>query len=158
MAKRLVCVALLLAVAAALPGRADAATVRQTIDTTGRTLSCGGQTIVFSGAYTMTARDDTRQVANGWRSNGVLTANFSAVTATNQSTGAVYNVVGVTSTTYSFAFGGLDTADVHTFVQTWKLIPVGGGTPLTFQEVLVHVFDSSGNEVVFRDLGPQGCD
>src|SRR5512133_240284 len=127
--------------------------LRGTDDWTGVVLTCPSENVIFSGVGTFSETDTL--TPSGHRAAELL-SNLNGVTAVGQTSGTRYRVVGVTSTGFSFSAGAgsPNTADVSRFAQTWLLVPLGGGTPLSFHEVLTVVFDAQGNLVSFVHEGP----
>jgi hypothetical protein len=144
-----------------LAGTAAAATTHSTSfhteDVTGTVLTCPNENVVFSGSITVLETSTLVQLPTGFQSSGSFLFNFDGVTATGQTSGTVYRVVGVTATGFSFSFGGFASASVSRFVQTWLLIPSGGGEPLSFHEVLNVVYDANGALVAVVFQGPADC-
>lgn len=158
---------LLLAVAAivgalALSSVAAASTTQShssgTTDMTGDVLACPLENVVFSGSASYVESSTFKELPTGDQTTGTFLFNLGGVTATGETTGTDYRVVGVTSTGFSFSFAGLATADVSRFVQTWLLLPSGGGKPLSFHQVLTAIFNASGQLVAFVVQGPTDCD
>ena len=136
-------------------GAATNAATRTTTDLTGVVLTCPNENVVFSGVESVVAFD-----ALSPSGQHTLRTIFElrGVTATGQQSGTRYRVTGVTVTGSTFAIGSLATASTSHFVQTWRLVPVTGGQPLSFQEVLTVVYDASGSLVAVVSSTPGACD
>jgi hypothetical protein len=130
---------------------AEVMTGHTTLDLTGAVLTCPSEEVRFDGTASVVSHS-TLNPSGGFTAR--LVFDLRGVTAVEVSTGTPYRVVGVTSTGFSFDRG----ASTSTFVQTWTLVPLGGGDTLSFQEVLVVVFDSSGELVALISNGPRECD
>lgn len=128
-----------------------------TIDFTGDVLTCPAENVVFSGAGSYQETSTLKQLTTGYQTTGTFLFNLRGVTATGETTGTQYRVEGVTSTGFSFSFAGLGTASVSRFVQTWLLLPSGGGAPLSFHEVLSVIYDANGQLVALVAQGPADC-
>lgn len=128
-----------------------------TTDFTGDVLTCPVEQVVFSGTASYVESSTLKELSTGDQTTGTFLFNLRGVTATGETSGMEYRVVGVTSTGFSFSFAGLATADVSRFVQTWLLLPSGGGAPLSFHEVLNATFDASGRLVALVTQGPTDC-
>jgi hypothetical protein len=129
-----------------------------TIDVTGEVLTCPLERVIFSGTASYLESSTLKELSTGDQTTGTFLLNLHGVTATGETTGTKYRVAGVTSTGFSFSFAGLATADVSRFVQTWLLLPSGGGAPLSFHQVLSATFDASGRLAAFVVQGPTDCD
>jgi hypothetical protein len=129
-----------------------------TIDVGGDVLTCPLEHIVFSGRASFVESSTFKELSTGDQTTATFLFNLRGVTATGETTGTEYRVVGVTSTGFSFSFAGLATASVSRFVQTWLLLPSGAGAPLSFHEVLSATFNASGQLVAFVVQGPTDCD
>lgn len=129
-----------------------------TIDFTGDVLTCPLENVVFSGTGSFVESSTFKELSTGDQTTATFLFNLRGVTATGQTSGTEYRIVGVTSTGFSFSFAGLASADVSRFVQTWLLLPAGGGTPLSFHEVLNVIFNANGQLVAFVAQGPTACD
>jgi hypothetical protein len=124
-----------------------------TIDMNGAVLTCSSEDVVFSGTGTesgifVLTPSSVRAIH--------LTFNLSGVTAVGLTTGTHYRVNGVTTTTSTFA-APEPRADANSWIQTWLLVPEGGGRPLSFHEVMITVFDASGNLVSLVWRQPRDC-
>jgi hypothetical protein len=147
--------------ALALSSVANASTTQShssgTIDFTGDVLTCPLEKVVFSGAGSYLESSTLQELSTGFHTTATFLFNLRDVTATGEATGTEYRVVGVTSSGYSFSFGGLATGSVSRFVQTWLLLPSGGGTPLSFHEVLSLTYSAQGQLVALVAQGPTDC-
>jgi hypothetical protein len=128
-----------------------------TIPFTGDVLTCPLENVVFSGTGSYLESSTLEQLSTGYHTTATFLFNLRGVTATGATTGTKYRVVGVTSTGYSFSFGGLASASVSRFVQTWLLLPSGGGAPLSFHEVLSVIYNAQGQLVALVAQGPTDC-
>lgn len=140
------------AIASATPSHSSG-----TIDESGDVLSCPLENVVFSGAASYVESSTFKVLSTGDKTTGTFVLNLRGVTATGETSGTEYRVVGVTSTGFSFSFGGLATADVSRFVQTWLLLPSGGGRPLSFHQVLIATFNANGQLAALVSQGPADC-
>jgi hypothetical protein len=129
-------------------------TIRTTQDFTGVVLTCPTENVVFSGTATLV---ETATTAPSGETIAHLLFNLRGLSAVGQSSGTRYRVVGVTSTGFSFSIGTPQTADTSRFTQTWLLIPLKGGTPLSFHEVLTVIHDANGNLVALVSQPPADC-
>ena len=124
-----------------------------TIDMNGAVLTCSTEDVVFSGTGTESGvfvlTPSTVRAIH-------LTFNLSGVTAVGLTTGTNYRVTGVTTTTSTFA-APKPRADANSWIQTWLLVPEGGGRPLTFHEVMITVFDANGDLVSSVWQEPRDC-
>ena len=109
-----------------------------TVDLTGAVLSCPDENVVFTGTASFLS---TARATPGGQSGGQFLFNLNGVTAVGQTSGTRYTVVGVTST-------GITTRSFMS-VQTWLLLPVGGGKPLSFLHLLTHIVNANGESVAF---------
>jgi hypothetical protein len=151
--------ALLVLCAGALVASLPATARADMVDVTGTVLTCPSENVVFQGSYTFFSKATLTQVGSGgFHSQGVLVSSLRGVTAVGQTSGTQYRVVGVSASNFSFSFGTSGSASINKFVQTWQLVPVGGGPTLSFHEVFVHVFDANTKEAVFVRQGPADCD
>lgn len=128
-----------------------------TIDESGDVLSCPLENVVFSGAASFVESSTFEVLPTGDHTTATFVLNLRGVTATGETSGTEYRVVGVTSTGFSFSFGGIATADVSRFVQTWLLLPSGGGQPLSFHQVLSATFNANGQLAALVAQGPTDC-
>jgi hypothetical protein len=117
-------------------------------------LACSSENVALSGIETVLATDTI--TASGHRATQ-LVFNLRGVTATGLSSGTHFRVTGVTVTGSSFATGTLATASTSRFVQTWLLLPIGGGPPLSFHEVLTLIYDANGSLASIASQGPSDC-
>jgi hypothetical protein len=157
-----VIVAVAAAVAVLMPSTALADSgvtiVKGSSDITGAVLTCPTENVVFSGTYTYTEIGFVNQIGDAaWSSHGTFISSFNGVTAVGQTSGTEYRVVGVTASGYNFTFGTADTADTSRWVQTWMLVPVGGGMPLSFHEMFVVIFGPDDGSILFLHQGPRDC-
>jgi hypothetical protein len=129
-----------------------------TINFSGDVLTCPLESVVFSGSASYVESSTFKELTPGDQTTATFLFNLQGVTASGETTGTRYRVVGVTSTGFSFSFAGLATADVDRFVQTWLLLPSGGGPPLSFHQVLNLTFNAMGQLVAFVAQGPTDCD
>jgi hypothetical protein len=161
--KQLALVAFLVSILAAMPAsvRADSGvtTSKGISDLTGDVLTCPSENVVFSGLSTWSSTGFVHEIGNGtgFSSHGTLIFNLNGVTAVGQTSGTQYRVTGVTATGFSFTFGAADTADVDRFVQTWMLVPVSGGKPLSFHEIFIVIFGPADQPILFFHQGPRDC-
>lgn len=128
-----------------------------TIDESGNVLTCPLENVVFNGTGSYSESSTFKQLPTGDRTTETFVLDLRGVTAIGETTGTQYRVVGVTSTGFSFSFAGLATADVSRFVQTWLLLPSGGGPPLSFHQVLSATFNANGQLAAFVAQGPTDC-
>jgi hypothetical protein len=159
---RLRCASVTVAVLAALvlsgtaSAQAETFNVHETFDVTGGVLTCPEENVIFNGTIASVITGVTTPT-------GVFLSafvwNLGGLTAVGEATGTVYRVVG--AETYSFtSFSeplGQPRSTANTFVQTWLLLPVGGGQPLRFQEVMHVTWDQDGN-LVSSVFIPSDCD
>jgi hypothetical protein len=131
--------------------------VRGSGDLTGVVLACSTDSVTLSGSYRYTESGSVRQVGNGtWFSHGTLAFNLDGVRGTGTS-GVSYRVVGASSVTYAFFFGGTyGGGDVEHSTQTWHLVPSDGGAPLTFQEDFSFIVTPGGSTTLV-DHGSGDC-
>jgi hypothetical protein len=134
--------------------RAIVHSIKATSDLTDTVLACPNENVVFSGVATITETDVT--TPSGERI-GTFLFQLSDVTAVGQTSGRKFRVVGVTATGFSFPIGTLHDADTSRFVQTWLLVPIDGGAPLSFHEILILVFDANGDLAALVSQGPSDC-
>jgi hypothetical protein len=136
--------------------QADTFNVQETFDVTGGVLTCPDETVIFNGTIATLGTGVTTPT-------GVFLSafvwNLSGLTGVGETTGTVYRVVG--AETYSFtSFSeplGQPRSTANTFVQTWLLVPVGGGQTLRFQEVMHVTWDLNG-DIVSSVFIPSDCD
>lgn len=128
-----------------------------TIDESGDVLSCPLENVVFNGTASYVESSTFKALSTGDQTTATFLLNLQGVTATGEATGTQYRVVGVTSTGFSFSFAGLASADVSRFVQTWLLLPSGGGPPLSFHQVLSATFNANGQLAALVAQGPTDC-
>jgi len=156
---RLRCASLAVAVLAALmvsgtaSAQADTFHAQESFDVTGAVLTCPDENVIFNGTITTLITGVTTPT-------GVVLAafvwNLSGLTAVGETTGTVYRVEGVTAYSYtSFDPLGQPRSTANTVVETWLLVPVGGGETLSFQEVLHVTWDASGNLVSFTSTASE---
>jgi hypothetical protein len=129
-------------------------TLRATVDFTGTVLACPAENVIFSGSATLT---ETATSTPTGKSVAHLLVNLQGLTAVGDSSGAKYRVVGVTSTGFGFSIGTPQTADTSRFTQTWLLVPLDGGAPLSFREVLTIVHNANGDLVALVSHPPADC-
>lgn len=129
-----------------------------TVDYGGDVLTCPLESVLFSGSGSYVESSTFKEQPNGDRTTAHFLFNLRGVTATGVTSGTQYRVAGVTSTGFSFSFAGAPGADVNHFVQTWHLLPSGGGPPLSFHQVLNLTFNANGQLVAFVAQGPAECD
>jgi hypothetical protein len=151
---------LVAAVAGAAPAAASAQAVTETtmftIPLDNVALTCPDEVVILSGEATVLFHGTIN-------ATGGQSAHFrfllDDVTAVGAESGTVYAVQGVTTTGFTMPGLFLDpvTADVTRFVQTWLLVPEGGGKPLSFQETTIAVFNPDFELVAFHFTDPQ-CD
>lgn len=139
----------------AASGEATVIVSHTTSDFTGAVLTCPTEQVVFSGTATTVS---TSVITPSLRRSDTFVTNLSGLTAVGQTTGTVYRVTGVTHASFSDAIGGETKATTSTFVQTWLLVPTGGGTTLSFQEILTATFDPEDElvKLIFHQAGE--CD
>ena len=133
---------------------ATVVTSRTTNDFTGDVIPCSTENIVFSGTATVTS---VSVVTPQFVRVDTITFNLAGVTAVGETTGTAYRVTGVTTSSFSDAIFGKTKATTDTFVQTWQLVPLDGGRPLSFQEVLHLTFDPDDNLVILASKEPRDC-
>jgi hypothetical protein len=149
--------AIALGVLVALSSASGAATLAASTTTTvvtGTVLTCPAENVVLTGVETVLAIDTG--TASGHRTTQFV-FNLRGVRATGQTSGTTYSVNGVSVVGSTFAIGGANSASTSTFVQTWLLVPSGGGKPLSFHEVLTVIYNASGALVAVVSQGPADC-
>ncbi|MGZ4408092.1 MAG: hypothetical protein ACXVY6_04760 [Gaiellaceae bacterium] len=111
----------------------------------------------MSGTYRYTETGSVNQLGNGtWFSHGSLSFDLEDVAGTGTG-GVSYRVVGATHVGYSFFFGSASPGtDVEHSVETWHLVPLDGGQPLSFQENFVFVVTPNGRTALV-DHGSGNC-
>jgi hypothetical protein len=146
-----------LALAVLLAAHAQAASAKTTATTSpfNFVATCPSEQIALSGEETI-IQSGTVNPTGG--SSAHFTFILSGMGVGTES-GTVYRLQGVSAT--GFYFRDLRefprTADLFMFVQTWVLVPEGGGQPLSFQETLVAVFNAQGELVSFQFVGDADC-
>jgi hypothetical protein len=138
--------------------RAQAVTETETLTSffDNAVLTCPDELVILNGESTFLAHFTVN-------ATGGLSSEFrfllDDVTGVGAESGTIYAVHGVTTTRSTGPGFFLDpvTADVFRFVQTWLLLPEGGGKPLSFQETLVAVFNPDFELVAFHFTDPE-CD
>jgi hypothetical protein len=126
-------------------------------DLSGIVLYCSTDTVTLSGTFLYTQNGFVDQLPDGsWLSHGTLSFHLEGVTGTGTS-GTSYRVVGASQIGYGFAFGSSSLGrDVEHSTETWQLVPIGGGKPLTFHENFVFVVTPS-DSTMLVDHGPSDC-
>lgn len=135
-----------LVVAGAANAQAEVDYTRGTLDFNGAELTCPKENVFFEGVSTYFIK--SVRTPSGVNAATFL-FNLNGVTAVGATSGTVYRVVGVTATGFSDLTLEQQRATTYRFVQTWLLVPVGGGEPLTFHEVDQVIWDANGTPVVF---------
>ena len=138
-------------------GAAGPVVARGSGDLTGSVLDCTTDTVTLSGSYRYTETGFVNQLADGtWFSHGNLSFALRGVVGIGTS-GTSYQVVGATHLDYGFFFGPASPGtDVDDSTQTWTLVPVNGGTPLSFRENFVFVVTPTGSTTLV-DHGASDC-
>jgi hypothetical protein len=152
----LIVVSAVLAVSGAR-GAAGSTTVQGSNDLTGTVLVCSTDTVTLSGTDRFTENGFVKQLGDGtFLSHGSLSFDLSGVEGSGASGGS-YQVVGATHDGFAFTFGSLSPGiDVEHTTETWQLVPIGGGRPLSFRENFVFVVTPSGSTILV-DHGPSDC-
>lgn len=126
-------------------------------DLTGVILVCSTDTVTLSGSYRFTETGFVKQLSDGtFFSRGSLAFDLSGMRGTGAS-GVAYRVVGATNEGFAFTFGpSAPGTDVEHTTVMWHLVPIGGGTPLSFAEIFAFVVTPSGSTTLV-DHGSGSC-
>jgi hypothetical protein len=161
MRRRLVLLGLILILAvisSGVPGVARAqASTQTTISTTlltNFTYACPDELVFLSGEATVLVHNT--RTATG-KEISSFTFRLDDVTAVGAESGTVYTVQGVQASGFIGPFFFLDpaTAALSRFVETWVLLPEGGGKPLSFQQTFVLVLNPDLELVAFHLTDPE---
>jgi hypothetical protein len=117
--------------------------------------TCPGEEVAITGEETVIQTGTVNPT-------GGSSAHFTFIlsgTGVGPESGTFYRLQGVSASGFYFRDAGEfpGTADFSMFVQTWVLVPTGAGTPLSFQETLVAVFNAQGELVSFQFVGDADC-
>jgi hypothetical protein len=146
------------ALSSGVPGvaRAQAVTETETFTTLfdNAVLTCPDELVILNGESTFLAHFTINATGGASTEFRFL---LDDVTGVGAESGTIYAVHGVTTTGSTGPGFFLDpvTATVSRFVQTWLLLPEGGGKPLSFQETLVAVFNPDFELVAFHFTEPE---
>ena len=143
-----------LALLAAPAASAQAHTIRTTQDFTGTVFTCPAEDVILNGTAVVV---ETATTTRSGRSVAHLLVNLRGLTAVGASSGTRYRVVGVSSAGFGFTVGTAETASTSRFTQTWQLLPLDGGPPLSFHEVLTVVHNANGDLVALVSQPPADC-
>jgi hypothetical protein len=147
-------VALSLCLPASAGAAASVQQFRTAADFTGAVLTCPTENVIFNGTATSV---ETVVVTPTQVRLFAFTTNLNGLTAVGVTSGTLYRVTGVTTGAATDAILPQTRSTTSTSIQTWLLIPEGGGKPLSFKETLKVTWDANGNLVNLFLLQPGGC-